>query len=354
MYPKKKYNNSEKREKDKFNRREQMKTLLINKFKGKYTFGSANTDERNKIIAKEVSNLIETQICSEKNLLALDKKLEKMFEKDMSEKSHHSKGSRKSSHGSVVMSQKRSEKSRRSAIGRAGEVILSQERDMNKSYSHHEGSVPLYNRTSNLNRTNVTMRSADEWDNIIMNDVMKYEEEQKQLMLEKQKIKRQVMKDLNIQMNEKKKLKQKEKEAELELEKKRQSVQRKEERSMKNTEMIKCRKNKEERKIMESQIAEMDKIKRLGKQNERIRAKVEKDQASKALEEDKNRELQKRKEYQEICQLQYKENLELKEYMKKQEEEKRKKETIRKHDIFGDMFEVKKHVSYELAAKNQK
>jgi len=75
MYPKKVNNisSTEKRERDKLHRREQLKSLIINKFKSKYAIGTTNMEERNKIITKEVSNLIENQICSEKNLLALDK-----------------------------------------------------------------------------------------------------------------------------------------------------------------------------------------------------------------------------------------------------------------------------------------
>ena len=40
--------------------------------------------------------------------------------------------------------------------------------------------------------------------------------------------------------------------------------------------------------------------------------------------------------------------------MKLQDQKRAKEDAIRKKDIFGDMFEEKRHVSYELAAKNQK
>ena len=122
----------------------------------------------------------------------------------------------------------------------------------------------------------------------------------------------------------------------------------------KQKEMVKSRKNAEERKIMETQIAELEKIKRFEKSNEIALAKAEKEQVNKELQDELEREKQKRKDYQDVCQKQYQENIQLKEYMKKQKLKKAKEDIQRKKDLFGDMFEEKRHVSYELAAKNQK
>ena len=101
---------------------------------------------------------------------------------------------------------KATEKSRKSTFGKAGLDILSQERGVNHSYSQKEKAIPLYNRTANLNRSSIGPHHPDEWDNIILNDVKKYEEEQRETLRQKQKVKRQIMEDLNVQIMEKKKL----------------------------------------------------------------------------------------------------------------------------------------------------
>lgn len=301
-----------------------------------------------------VSNLIENQKTTEKNLIELDKKLSELFKNDQSEKASVSNASKRGSKMSVASSRKGSEKSNRSAFARAGLNISSQERSMSNSYYRDSKRVPMHNRTANLNKTHVSPKNVDEWDNIIMNDVKKFEEEQKLKNLNKQQLKRQVMDDLNKQINEKKRLLNREKQLEIELEKKRQNVHLLQEKKATQAEIRKTWKNQEERKIMETQIAEVENMKKLEQYNELSRAKAEKEQASKALEDDLTREKRKKQQYQEVCQKQYHENLEMKDYLKKKEHQRLEDESLRKKDMFGDMFEEKKHVSYEYAARNQK
>lgn len=355
MYPKKKSNvpSSERREKDKLHRREQMKNLITTKFQAKYSLGTKNREERDRIITREVNSLIDSQICTEKNLVALDKKLAKLFESTKSHKSQRSKASRHSN-ASAAMSNKNSDISKRSAIIKAGADILSQQKDMNNSYHSKTGSVGLNGYSANLNRSLVAPKIPDEWDNLIINDVKKYEEEQRQTLDQKRKLKQQIMSDLNQQMKEKEAAKKKSKLDELDQEQKRQNVHNMAAKREKQRELLKKMKNDEERKIMETQIAELENVKKFEKYNEKEQAQAEKQRVLKDLEDEVQKEKLKRKEYQEICQKQYQENLELKEYMKKKEQEKRKEDMDKKQDMFGNMFEKKKHVSYEYAAMNQR
>jgi hypothetical protein len=63
MYPKKANHMSpvDKREKEKIQRREQLKNLIINKFKTKFVYGNSDNEERNRQITKEVNYFIENE-----------------------------------------------------------------------------------------------------------------------------------------------------------------------------------------------------------------------------------------------------------------------------------------------------
>jgi hypothetical protein len=295
MYPKKASNSSheDKREKDKVHRVEQLKSLIVGKFRSKYSFGASNMAERDEIINSLVTNLIENQKTTEKNLIELDKKLCEMFKHEQSEKASVSNVSKRGSKMSIASSIRGSEKSNRSAFAKAGLNISSQERSMNNSYYRDSKRAPMHNRTANLNKSHVSPKNVDEWDNIIMNDVKKFEEEQKLKSLNKQHLKRQVMDDLNKQINEKKRLINRERQLEIELEKKRQNVHHLQEKQATQAEIRKTWKNQEERKIMETQIAEVENMKKLEQYNELRQAKAEKEQVSKALEDDLTRERRK-------------------------------------------------------------
>jgi colicin import membrane protein len=232
--------------------------------------------------------------------------------------------------------------------------ISSQERPIGSPFIQDRNGLPLYNRTSNLNRSHIGPKQTDEWDCLIINDVKKFEEEQRQTILKQQKMKRQIMDDLNAQMQEKRKLMKRELEEERELEQKRLNINKTQDKHLRQLELKRSRKNEEERKIMETQIAEMEKIKQFEKDNDNLLAIKEKQQVDRALQDDISREQRKKKEYQEVCKKQYQDNIELKEIMKKQEAQRRKDEVVRKKDMFGDMFEEKKHISYDYAAKNQR
>lgn len=355
MYPKKTpVDPNEKRERDKLHRREQMKSLLISKFQGKYSFGSKNREERDKIITREVNSLVDSKICSEKHLVELDKKLSNLFDgNNKSEKSHNSKASRHS-RVSAAKSGKNSDISKRSAFVRAGADILSREKEMNRSGYSKNGSAAGYSYTASLNRSLVGPKAPDEWDNLIMNDVKKYEQEQQQTLEKRRKMKQQIMNDLNKQIRDKEALKKKSREEEINMEKKRQNIHHQQEKLEKQKELLKKMKNDEERKIMETQIAELEHHRKFEKHNEKLQAEHEKEQVLRELEDDLEKQKMKKKEYIEVCQRQYKENMELKESLKKREIQRMKEDTAKKNDMFGDLFEEKTHVSYELAARNQK
>jgi len=287
------------------------------------------------------------------NLLILDKKLQEQFGGPVSEKRSSAKESIKGSQASRVSSNIGSQRSNKSALMRLGLNISSQERPINSSYLKDKSGRSMHNRTTNLNRSTVGQKPANDWDNIIKNDVRKYEEEQRQCALKKQQLKRKIMDDLNAQMQEKRKIERKQKENEIKMEKVRQGVNHEHERHLIQQELRKSRKNADQRKIMETQIAELENMKKFERDNDRVLAVHEKEQVDQALQDELSRERKKKREYQKVCQKQYDENIQLKETIKQQEQEKLRNEAIRKKDMFGDMFEERKHVSYEYAARNQ-
>ena len=342
----------EKKQRDKAHRREQLKKLIIDKFRTKYAYGVPSSDDRDKIITEEVNTFIQNEKCTEKNLLELDKKLQQKFSLEKSERASQASGSRRFSNRSHASNKLGSEKSNRSAIAKAGLNITSQERQLNSSYNHR--SPAMQGKPAYLNRSFAGGKKEDEWDKIIRNDMRKFEQEQHDSLLKKQQIKRQIMSDLKNQMQEKQKMRRENMELEKELERKRLNITHEQEKRQKQQELVKNRKHAEEKKIMESQIAELENLKKLEQYNERVQAEAEKEQAKKALQDEITREKRKKQEYMEVCQKQYQENMQLKDHIKKQELQRRKDEAAKKQDMFGDMFEEKKHISYEYAARNQK
>jgi hypothetical protein len=291
---------------------------------------------------------------TKKNLVELDKGLTAIIKNGQSEKASVSNLSIRGSKLSNTSSIRGSTKSRHSTFAKAGLDISSSEVEANKQQYQDSQRSPRVNRTSNLNRSHVMPKNGDEWDNIIMKDVKKYEEEQKQSILQKQQLKRQTMDDLNKQINEKKRLVKREREIEIELEKKRQNVHHLQDKRATQAEVRKTWKNQEQRKVMETQIAEVENMKRFEHDKELSIAKVEKAEANKACEDEITRNMRKRRENKQEYQKQYQENIELKDHLMKQEQQRRKEDALKKVDMFGDMFEEKVHVSYEYAARNKK
>lgn len=354
MYPKKIVDPNVKREREKEHRKEQLKNLIVNKFRTKYALGLPNADERNQIISDEVNQFIESQKCTEKNLIDLDKKLMAKFGTNQIAKNGATKHSRKASEPSRASSNVGSQQSKRSAMMRAGLNISSQERPMNSSYSKDRNYLSGSFRNSNLNKSYVSPKPVNEWDSIIRNDVKRYEEEQKQHMLKEKQLKRQIMNDLNAQMQEKRRLQREQKEYEKVAQHKLDYINSEQDKRRKQQELWRSRKNEDEKRIMETQIAEAERIKRFEKDKDRAQALNEKKEVDRALEDELKREQKKKKEYQEVCQRQYQDNMLLKQHMKEQEQREKMLNNQKKKDMFGDMFEEKKHVSYDYAAKNQR
>jgi hypothetical protein len=201
---------------------------------------------------------------------------------------------------------------------RAGLNISSQERPAGTSSNADQRDLASF-RSKDLNRSQISRRPVDEWDNIVLKDVKRYEEEQKISILKKQQMKRKVMDDLNAQMQEKRKISKREEELEKELDRQREFVKRNEERRAKEQELKKSRKNQEEKRIMETQIAELERMKKFEKDKDKAQAINEKEQVEKALQDELKREFKKKQEYHDTCKKQYIENIQLKETIKKQE-----------------------------------
>ena len=254
MYPKKVNSLSvqDKREKEKIQRREQLKNLIINRFRTKYTYGAKDAQQRDVIITREVSLFIDNEKWTEKNLLELDKKLSSKFGDFKSEKQSQERQSRRNSQGSRISSNKGSENSQRSAMVRAGLNISSNDGRLNAPYSKNNPNQ-LASGARNLNNSHIDSKPVDEWDSIIMNDVRKFEEEKKRAYSNKQELKRKVMEDLNTQIQEKRKLTKMEKDNEKALEQKLNNINKVTDKKRKQQELQKNRRNEEERKIMASQ-----------------------------------------------------------------------------------------------------
>ncbi|CAI2362876.1 unnamed protein product [Moneuplotes crassus] len=355
MYPKKKSVSMVlKREQDKLHRREQMKVLLINKFRVKYSLGSKDKEERDKIISKEVNSLVDSKICTDKQLVALDKKLTGLFgTRNKISKPHSSQNSRHS-RASAALDHTQSALPNINAFSKAEAGLISHKNSMKKPLHCINSSANLNGHTVGLNNAEGGLKALDEWGIIIMDDVKRFEREEKQILENRRKIKQKIMDDLNKQVKEKEALKKKQKQEEIDLEKKRQSIFRQQEKREKQNELLKRMKRDEERKIMDTQIAEIENYKKIEMYHEKLQADHEKEQALKELEEDLESQKMKRKAYIEGCQKQYQENLQLKEFMRQKEADLKRQATFKQHQLFDGMFEQKKHISYELADRNQK
>lgn len=327
MYPKKVESVSlkDKRENEKIQRREQLKNLIVNKFKSKYAYSSADIEARENYILREVDSLMQNQQWNEKNLVELDKKLLEKYGTSPQWKTSQPLNSRKNSNPSWKSNKPTSELSNRNTMIRAGLNISSQERPAGTSSNGDHRDLGSF-RSKDLNRSQVSRRPVDEWDNIVLKDVRRFEEEQKVSILKKQQMKRKVMEDLNTQLQEKRKISKREEELEKELDKQREFVKRNEERRAKEQDLKKTRKNQEERRIMETQIAELERMKKFEKDKDKSQAFMEKEQVEKALQDELKREYKKRQEYHDTCKKQYTENIQLKENVKKQEGIKAKEE----------------------------
>ena len=139
-----------------------------------------------------------------------------------------------------------SEFSNRNTMIRAGLNISSQERPGGAGSDDDQINLSSF-RSKDLNRSQVSRKPMDEWDNIILNDVRRFEEEKKISVLKKQQMKRKVMDDLNAQLQEKRKISKREEELEKELDRQREFIKRNEERRQKEQELKKNRKNDDEK-----------------------------------------------------------------------------------------------------------
>ena len=149
--------------------------------------------------------------------------------------------SRKNSNPSRKSNKPTSEFSNRNTMIRAGLNISSQERPVGTSNDGDHMQIASF-RSKDLNRSQISRKPVDEWDNIILNDVRRFEEEQKISILKKQQMKRKVMQDLNAQMVEKRKISKREEELEKELERQREFIKHNDERKQKEQELKKTRK----------------------------------------------------------------------------------------------------------------
>lgn len=302
MYPKSSpISVNDRREREKMQRREQLKDLIIKKFQSKYSIGVSDSAERNRLITKEVTHFIENEKCTQKNLISLDKKLLDKFGKGGPYETKN-KTEKRSRHGSVaskVSSNVGSHMSNRSTIARAGlNISNNQGRDMsNSAYHKMRENLNSSFRHSNLNKSQISPK-VDEWDHIIINDVRQYEEEQKNIAQKRKEMKRKIMDDLNAQMHEKRQLQKRENELEKELEKKRLRVYEIQDKRRKQQELQKSRKNEEEKLNREFQIAEIEKYKRLEKEREKAQAITDKKKIEEYLQAEMDREKKKREDYQ--------------------------------------------------------
>ena len=293
----------------KLQEREELKGLLISKFKKKY--GGAQ------FIDKEVENFIKTENLTEANLRRLDDKLAKRQEMQPGSQSGSKAGSVKSMSNQSVHSQK-SQASQKSAARAPSE--RSAPRDPSEDDARSVASSQSYQSS-----VYVPEDDEDEWAAILEHNTIMYREEERQRLLREQENRVKMRKELDRQMQERGQRKRQEVEENLLYE----------EAQVKNIELMAAReqqkeqemKNKinQEKRMRDKQLSEEMKQKR----DEDRRVKEMESRTVKRLHEELDNERRsqedKRREEREYMLKMYHENEDNKRKMLEiQEEEKQR------------------------------
>lgn len=132
-------------------KREQLRSLLLNKFKGKYGSGFASTDIEERIISKEVDNFLQNNIMSEVNLVKLDKTLAKQLNRPYEDMRSTTKP-----HGHTG-----------STLSKAGQSSIT-------SISHASGLSKLKQQQIGAPSPSKSLTEKDEWTKIVDYDYQNF------------------------------------------------------------------------------------------------------------------------------------------------------------------------------------
>lgn len=349
-------------------KKEQLKGLLVNKFKLKYG------DKAEKLITSEVAKFLKNDRLTESNLVKLDEKIGKANEKNHRADdilSDHKSGASKKSNASRphttasgvprrtgdkknddAMSVKSYASSRMS-----GATDLSK-----KSKGQAEGgfgaadidNAELLSMQSRTKSSYSNLNEDDEWEAIQNFNIMLHYEEQKQTMLREQERKRLIKEELDRQVREKNKRKKHEALEEQEYE----EVQKKHLDLLAKKEKDRMRETHQkvinEKKNRDQQLQEEKLRKRLAEKQEFEQEKQVVDRLHQEMEEERRHVAEKRRQEREYLQIMLQEN-ELQKKRQMEEQEKERQEDIKAQEAYNRMLEQQeKDRAKEIAERERR
>lgn len=341
-------------------KKEQLKGLLINKFKLKYG------DKAEKMITNEVSKFLKNDRLTETNLVKLDEKIGKNNEKSdraqdilsdhlsqKSNKSNKSKRSQLSRPHTVASGQSRRSKRKDddamsmksyASSRMSGATNLSKKSNASAKGAAVPDNAPakveddLMSVQSRTKSSYTNLNEEDEWQAIQNFNIMLHYEEQKQAVLREQERKRLIKEELDRQIKEKNSLKKREVEENREyehLQKKHLDLleQKEKDRLFENTKKIENEKKSRDQQLNDEKLRKKM-IERQEFQQEQEVVKRLQDE----MEAERQQVLQRRVQERDYLQTMLKEN-ELQKARQLEEREKERLEDIQAQEAYNRMLE---------------
>lgn len=352
-------------------KKEQLKGLLINKFKLKYG------DKAEKMITNEVTRFLNNDRLTESNLVMLDEKIGKAAEKTLKaedilsdHKSQKSNASAKKSQASRPHTVASGQGIRKGKTGQnddamsvksyassrmSGATNLSKKSKVEGKPVAAEAPKPddLMSAQSHTKSSLSNLNEEDEWQAIQNFNIMLHYEEQKQSQLREQERKRLIKDELDRQVREKNKRKKREADEDVEYEKLQQKhiklLDDKEKERMHETHQ----KILNEKQSRDQQLQEEKLRKRLAEKQEFELEKEVVHRLQQEMDDERKQILEKRKQERDYLQTMLKEN-ELQKKFQLDEHERERLEDIKAQEAYNDMLEQQERDRAKEVAEREK
>ncbi|CDW75556.1 UNKNOWN [Stylonychia lemnae] len=322
-------------------KREQIKLMLINKFRLKYNAQkSTDSEEIDQYIREEVENLMSTTQLSEVDLKNLDRKLRQKYGSSADQRTFElqSSVSQKSIHANV---QKQSQ-ILKSSMSQRSELSL-----------HSLKSKTVLEQTAN-NLQSVNGDAGEEaWADIVRFNTIQYQQEQEELKRKKEEQKLRVREELAKQMEERKLGKKIEKQSDQQYFEKQKHFLEEQEKTEKQKQFELQQKIKQEAQTRSEQLQAT-----IQKRNDELKMeRMQGNQMRQKMQDELEQEKRKLKERMENFKREQSEQL-INNKLLRQEQLKKELEQDNRppsgHDLMHSIYQDKVHVSYEKRAKQDK
>eukprot|EP00347_Sterkiella_histriomuscorum_P009483 403341038 len=341
-------------------RKEQLKNLLITKFRGKYGVNApSENDQIDVTIRNEVETFLMTEQMTEQNLVKLDKKLTEML------KGKYSSQSRQQRQNSIGATQRihnlnkdndygMNQSMRSSVHSRKSDASSSQRQQSNQSIRSRSsvmkdvGSRIMNNSQNNIDANNAT-GSEDYWNKIIKFNVDQFHKEQEEAKQRVRDNQQRMKEELERQVQESKKVKELEKRKELDY------VKQVQERGQIESQKEQLKHEEMKRKLQqEKQVRDMQLRENQTKKDEELRLEKQQEEERRARVEmesklQQQKEMMKQKQMREFANRQKQENEQMKEITKQQYGSLNTSAVGMpgNGDMFDQIFAQKKNISLE-------